>query len=78
MRFFGSLLMGIGVFIGVAAAAFVFTGGATLGLTWIVSVGLAKMMFLTALGFLGSGAVVQRIDKRRKDNQLPGMRDEQS
>ena len=76
MRFLASLLMGFGVLVGVAAAALVVVGGATFGLTWIVSVGLAKMMFLTALGFLGSGAVVLRLDKRRTNDQLPGKRDE--
>jgi hypothetical protein len=76
MRFLASLLMGFGVLVGVATAALVVVGGAMFGLTWIVSVGLAKMMFLTSLGFLGSGAVVLRLDRLRRDDQLAAKQDE--
>ena len=70
MRLFGSILMALGILIGVALGGFVLLGGSALGLTWIVSVAVAKITFLGSIGLLGAGAVLHRLDRRRKDQAL--------
>jgi hypothetical protein len=71
MRLFGSILTALGILLGVAVGVFCLVGGGAFGLTWLASVAMAKLGFITALGFLGAGAVVHRIDRRREDRELP-------
>lgn len=68
MRFFGSALMALGVLVGIAVGAFILTSGSAFGFTWLVSVAIAKLTFLGAIGLLGAGAVLHRIDRRRQDH----------
>jgi hypothetical protein len=70
MRFFGSVLMALGILVGIAVAGFVLLGGSTFGFTWLMSVAIAKVTFLGAIGLLGAGAVLHRIDRRRQNHAL--------
>ena len=70
MRFFGSILMALGILAGIAVGAFVLVGGSAFGFTWLVSVAIAKVTFLGAIGLLAAGAVLHRIDRRRHDHAL--------
>lgn len=70
MRFLGSILMALGILLGIAVAAFVLVGSSALGLSWLVSVAIAKVTFFGAIGLLGTGAVFHRIDRRRQHGAL--------
>jgi hypothetical protein len=71
MRFFGTLLMALGILVGIAAAALTLLGAGGLGVPWLLSVAITKLTFMGALGLLGGGAVLHRIDRRRQERQLP-------
>jgi len=67
MRLLGSLLMGLGVAVGIAVAGFVVFGTAGVGVHWLLSVAIAKLAFASSLGLIGAGAVVHRIDKKHRE-----------
>jgi hypothetical protein len=71
MKRLGSVLMMLGVLIGgilgISIAAGVTVGGVPL----LVAVGLGKLTFLTALGFMGVGATVRRLALREEQRKLP-------
>jgi hypothetical protein len=64
MRIVGSTLMILGLLVGLADGFLILTGGAAFGVSWIVSVALAKLIFISSLGLLGAGAVVHRLANR--------------
>jgi hypothetical protein len=64
MGILGSILMILGLLVGLADGFFIVTGGNAFGFSWIVSVALAKMIFISSLGLLGVGAVLQRLANR--------------
>jgi hypothetical protein len=66
MKRFGDVLMGIGVAIGVIVGIAFMMGVRVNGMPFLIAVGLGKLTFLTALGFLGVGAAVRRIAVRRE------------
>src|SRR5262245_7576342 len=70
MRLVGAAFMALGLLLGMALSAFLLLGGAAFGLTWILSVAVAKLAFLAAIGLIGAGAVLRRIDGRRTDRTL--------
>ena len=56
--------MTLGLLVGLADGVLIVTGGGAFGLSWIVSVALAKLIFISSLGLIGAGAVVHRLAKR--------------
>jgi hypothetical protein len=59
----------IGVFLGIAVATDVRVNG----LPFLVAVGLAKLTFVSALGFLGAGAAVRRLGIRKERRKLASL-----
>jgi hypothetical protein len=78
MRLFGAVFMAVGLLVGMALSAFLWTGGAAFGLTWILSLVVAKLTFLGAIGLIGVGAVLRRIDRRRDGRTLAAGAERQS
>ena len=72
MKRLGDVLMAIGVAIGAVVAIALAMGIRVNGMPFLVSVGLAKLTVLTALGFLAGGAVVRRLGKRREERERVG------
>ena len=64
MRAIGSTLMTLGLLVGLADGLLIVTGGDVFSVSWIVSVALAKLIFVSSLGLLGAGAVVLRLANR--------------
>ena len=73
MRLLGSILMALGILVGIGLAGFLVLGGGAFGLTWLLSVAVAKVTLVGSLGLLGAGAVLHRIDHRRKGRVLLGQ-----
>jgi len=78
MRLFGAVFMALGLLVGMALSAFLLTGGAAFGLTWVLSLVVAKLTFLGAIGLIGAGAVLRRIDRRRESRTLASGAERQS
>ena len=79
MKALGSALMAIGFLIGVALAIAVGADVRVNGVPFLVAVGLAKLTFVTALGFLGTGAAVRRLgvrNEQRKQASLARLNEE--
>jgi hypothetical protein len=70
MRFLGSVLMALGILVGLALGVFILLGGGSFGFTWLVSVAIAKLTFLSSVALLGAGAVFHRIDRRRQNSLM--------
>ncbi len=64
MRIVGSTLMTLGLLVGLADGVLILTGGDVFGVSWIASVALAKLIFVSSLGLLSAGAVVRRLANR--------------
>ena len=75
MKRLGSLLMLLGVSVGVVAAAGI--GGVFhLAFPWLVNVALAKLTLVASGALMASGAVVRRVGIRREQAALPPAADE--
>ena len=70
MRRIASVLMALGVAVGVIDAGAIFFHIGLAGVPWIVNVALAKLGFIAALGLLGGGAVAGRLSRRREVERL--------
>lgn len=70
MRMLGSILMGLGILVGLLLGAFVFAGSGAFGLSWLAGILVGKLTFLGAIGLLGTGAVLHRLDRRRSAREL--------
>jgi hypothetical protein len=69
----GSFLMAIGLVIGVILGIAVITDIRVNGLPFLLAIGLAKLTFVTALGFLGAGAAVRRLGVRNEQRKLASL-----
>jgi hypothetical protein len=73
MRTFGASLMGLGVVVGVGLAVALVAGPSVpwlASLPWLVTVGLAKLTFISALGLIAVGAVMRRVGRRAEERAL--------
>ena len=70
MRRIASVLMALGVAVGVVDAGAIFFHLGLAGVPWLVNVALAKLGFIAALGLLGGGAVAGRLSRRREAGRL--------
>jgi len=72
MRWFGRFISWLGVALGVTVAVGMFVPMPFTGIAWIVAVGTVKLAFLSAIGLIAGGAVIQRIAVRAAERaQLP-------
>jgi hypothetical protein len=70
MRRIASVLMALGVAIGVVDGGAILFHIGLAGVPWLVNVALAKLGFIAALGLLGGGAVAGRLSRRREGGRL--------
>ena len=70
MRRIASVLMALGVAVGVIDAGAIFFHIGLAGVPWLVNVALAKLGFIAALGLLGGGAVAGRLSRRQEAERL--------
>ncbi|MGQ0646220.1 MAG: hypothetical protein ACT4P7_01545 [Gemmatimonadaceae bacterium] len=70
MRVLGPLLTALGILIGVAVSLAIIAGVPLPGIPWLLAVGLAKVGYLAAGGFIAAGAVVTRLARRDRAQQL--------
>jgi hypothetical protein len=61
MRFLGTLLLFLGLLIGVIGGAGLMAGLHVTGWTWLVTIGLAKLTLLASGGPMGGGAILHRL-----------------
>jgi hypothetical protein len=73
VRRLATLLMGLGLAVGVMDAGAIFFHLGLAAVPWLVNVALAKLGFIAALGLLGGGAVAGRIARREEVGRIgPG------
>ena len=70
MRRLATLLLGLGLAVGVIDAGAIFFHLGIAGVPWLVNVALAKLGFIAALGLLGGGAVAGRIARREESSRI--------
>jgi len=70
MRRIASVLMALGVAVGVIDAGAIFFHIGLAAVPWFVNVALAKLGFVAALGLLGGGAVAGRLSRRQEAERL--------
>jgi hypothetical protein len=69
MKRFGQFVSWLGVVLGVAVGLIMFIRAPLTGIAWVAAVGTAKFGFLSALGLIAGGAVVQRIAIRSAERE---------
>ena len=70
MRRFGSILMALGVLVGVGTGVAVLTGVDVPGVgSWLVAVAVAKLGFIAGFTLIAAGAMLRRIASRSE--QIP-------
>lgn len=73
MRRVATVLMALGVAVGVIDGGAIFFHLGLAGVPWLVNVALAKLGFIAALGLLGGGAVAGRLARREEVGRIgPG------
>jgi len=70
VRRIASMLMALGVAVGVLDAGAIFFHIGLAGVPWLVNVALAKLGFIAALGLLGGGAVAGRLSRREEVDRI--------
>lgn len=62
--------MTLGLLVGLSLTAFFVVGGSALGFTWLASIAIGKLAFLSSIGLMGSGAALHRLERKRRDRDL--------
>ena len=71
--------MAAGVLIGVSVTLALMAGVSLPGVSWLIAVGMAKLVYIASAGFLGAGAIVQRLAKRDDEARaLAAARDDRA
>ena len=70
MRRLGSILMGLGVLVGVGTGVAVLAGVDVPGVgSWLVAVAVAKLGFISSFALIAAGAILRRLAAR--SDQIP-------
>jgi hypothetical protein len=64
MRTLGTLLLALGVLLGIVIGVGLLLGVQLPGLSWIVAVGLTKLALIASGGLMAGGAVLHRLARR--------------
>jgi len=67
MRLIGNLLLTLGLAVGAAGAIGLLFGFHVTGLTWLVAIGLSKLVLVSSGGFMSVGAALLRLEKRNRE-----------
>ena len=70
MRSLGTLLLLLGLCVGVIGGVGLIAGLHVSGWTWLVTIGLAKLTLVASGGLMAGGAVLQRLARREDARQL--------
>jgi hypothetical protein len=70
MRSLGSLLLFLGLLVGVAGGAGLMLGLHASGWAWLVTIGLAKLTLLASGGLMAAGAGLHRLARRDEAQEL--------
>ena len=70
MRSLGTLLLILGLLIGVIGGAGLMAGLHVTGWAWLVTIGLAKLTLLASGGLMAGGAILQRLARREDAQRL--------
>ena len=70
MKRLGSLLMALGLIIGLLLGIGVIAGVKVAGVPLLMAIGLGKLTFVGAIGLMAAGAAVRRLAQRQKQRQL--------
>lgn len=70
MRSFGTLLLFLGLLVGVIGGAGLMAGLHVTGWTWFVAIGLAKLTLIASGGLMAGGAILQRLARREDEHRL--------
>lgn len=60
----GQLLIATGVLVGAAASVSILFIPDSVGVDWLVGIGLVKLALIGSLGLIGAGAYVRRLARR--------------
>jgi hypothetical protein len=72
MRPLGAVLLALGVLLGSAVGIGMLLGVSIPGVSWLVTVGLAKLTLVASGGLMAAGAMLQRLAKRAEDRARLG------
>jgi hypothetical protein len=72
MRQLGSLLLALGVLLGVGVAIGLLLGVQLPGVPWLVAVGFVKLALIASGGLMAGGAVLQRLARRTEERERLG------
>ena len=74
MRSLGTLLLALGVLLGMAMGLGLLAGISLPGLPWLVAVGLVKLALVASVGLIAGGAVLHRLARRADERErLPSV-----
>jgi hypothetical protein len=69
MRPLGSLLLALGVLLGIGVGVGLLLGVQLPGVPWLVAVGFVKLALIASAGLMAGGAVLRRLAKRNDERQ---------
>jgi hypothetical protein len=72
MRQVGSVLLALGVLLGVGVAIGLLLGVQLPGVPWLVAVGFVKLALIASGGLMAGGAVLQRLARRAEERERLG------
>jgi hypothetical protein len=72
MRPLGTSLLALGVLLGCVIGAGILFGVEVPGLSWLVTVGLAKLALMASGGLMAGGAVLHRLARRAEERDRLG------
>ena len=70
MRSLGTLLLSLGLVVGVSGGIGLIAGLHVTGWTWLVAIGLAKLTLLASGGLMAGGAMLQRLARKQEAQRL--------
>jgi hypothetical protein len=67
MRVLGTILVVLGALVGSGVGVGMLLGLSVPGVSWLIAVGLVKLMLIASGGLIAAGAVLQRLARRAED-----------